>query len=194
MTRMEHSTIYHQIENQLVEPQNAVFEQIHAIQQDGERLLHRLNCQLLSPAEFRETLAELIGQPVDESVIVLPPLYTDFGRHISLGKNVFINRGVMLTDLGSIQIDDHVLIGPFAKLLTVNHPVSPAKRRGLLVAPIHLKQNAWIGAGATILPGITIGEHAIVAANATVTKDVPDKAIVAGTPARIIRYIDESED
>ncbi len=192
--RMEHSSIYHQIENRLVESHDAVFEQIHAVQRDGERLLHRLNQHLLSPAEFRETLGELIGQPVDESVVVLPPLYTDFGRHISLGKDIFINRGVMLTDLGSIQIDDHVLIGPFAKLLTVNHPVSPSKRRGLTVKPIHLKRNAWIGAGATILPGVTVGKHAIVAANATVTTDVPDLAIVAGTPARIIRYIDESED
>ncbi|MCT4779966.1 MULTISPECIES: DapH/DapD/GlmU-related protein [Exiguobacterium] len=190
---MESSSLLQQIQNRLIEVDDPLFEQIHAVQRDGERLLHRLNQQLLSPKAFRDTLAELIGQPIDESVVVLPPFYTDFGQHISLGKDIFINRGVMLTDLGSIQIDDHVLIGPFAKLLTVNHPVSPAKRRGLLVAPIRLKQNAWIGAGATILPGVTIGEHAIVAANATVTKDVPDKAIVAGTPARIIRYVDETE-
>lgn len=189
---MESSSLRQQIQNRLIEADDPLFEQIHAVQRDGERLLHRLNQQLLSPTAFRDTLAELIGQPVDESVVVLPPFYTDFGQHISLGKDIFINRGVMLTDLGSIQIDDHVLIGPFAKLLTVNHPVSPAKRRGLLVAPIHLKQNAWIGAGATILPGVTIGEHAIVAANATVTKDVPDKAIVAGTPARIIRFVEET--
>ena len=191
---MESSSLLQQIQNRLIEADDPLFGQIHAVQRDGERLLHRLNQQLLSPMEFRETLGELIGQPVDESVVVLPPFYTDFGQHISLGKDIFINRGVMLTDLGSIQIDDHVLIGPFAKLLTVNHPVSPSKRRGLSVKPIHLKRNAWIGAGATILPGVTIGENAIVAADATVTKDVPDLAIVAGTPARIIRYIDESED
>lgn len=190
---MMRSTIENQIKGRLVEKGEPVFEAIHAVQRKGEQLLHRLNHDALSPTAFRETLSELIGEPVDESVVVLPPFYTDFGQHIDFGKDIFINRGVMFTDLGTIRIDDDVLIGPFAKLLTVNHPEAPSKRRGLLVQPIHVKKNAWIGAGATILPGVTIGENAIVAADSTVTKDVPDNTIVAGTPARFVRFIDQMD-
>lgn len=190
---MVDSTIGKQIKNRLVEEGEPVFEAIHDVQRKGGQLLQRLNHDTLSPTAFRETLSELIGQPVDESVVILPPFYTDFGQHIDFGKDIFINRGVMFTDLGTIRIDDDVLIGPFAKLLTVNHPEAPSKRRGLLVQPIHVKQNAWIGAGATILPGVTIGENAIVAADSTVTKDVPDNTIVAGTPARFVRFIDQMD-
>ncbi|HAX1042357.1 TPA: sugar O-acetyltransferase, partial [Enterococcus faecium] len=85
---------------------------------------------------------------------------------------------------------DSVLIGPRVNLITVNHLTDPKERRGLLVKPIHIKKNAWIGAGATILPGVTIGENAIVAANATVTKDVPDNTIVAGIPAKIVKPVE----
>ncbi|OGX79631.1 acetyltransferase [Exiguobacterium sp. SH31] len=168
----------------------AVFEEIHRIQRTIEPTLMRLNYQLLQKDEFQRTLSDLIGDPVDDSVTVLPPFYTDFGKHITFGTGIFINRGVMFTDLGGIGIEDHVLIGPFAKLLTVNHPTDPNERRGLITKPIRVKRNAWIGAGATILPGVTIGENAIVAANATVTKDVPDNVTVAGTPARIVGAIE----
>ncbi|WP_306106435.1 acyltransferase, partial [Klebsiella michiganensis] len=110
------------------------------------------------------------------------------------GKNIFINRAAMFVDLGGIIIEDNVLIGPRVNLLSVNHPELPMKRRGVLLAPITIKKFAWLGAGVTVLPGITIGENAIVAANATVTKDVPANAIVAGTPAKIIRWIQEDKE
>lgn len=165
----------------------AVFDEIHQIQRAIEPTLMRLNYQYLPKDKFRQTLSELLGQDVADSVTVLPPFYTDFGKHITLGTDIFINRGVMFTDLGGIDIEDHVLIGPFAKLLTVNHPSDSTELRGLITKPIRVKRNAWIGAGATILPGVTIGENAIVAADATVTKDVPDNVTVAGTPARVIQ-------
>lgn len=88
-------------------------------------------------------------------------------------------------------MEDHVLIGPDVRLVTVNHLTAPEQRRGLRVAPIIVKRNAWIGANATILPGITIGANSIVAADSTVTKDVPDNAIVAGSPAREVRKIEQ---
>lgn len=175
------------VSGRYIAAEEAVFEEIHHIQRDIEPILMRLNYQYLQKEEFQQTLSELIGQDVADTVTVLPPFYTDFGKHITFGEHIFINRGVMFTDLGGIIIDDHVLIGPFAKLLTVNHPTDPTKRRGLITKPIRVKRNAWIGAGATILPGVTVGENAIVAANATVTKDVPDNVTVAGTPARIVR-------
>ena len=95
----------------------------------------------------------------------------------------------MFTDLGGITIEDNVLFGPRVSLLTVNHIIDPIKRRGLTTKEITIKKNAWIGAGATILAGVTIGENSIVAANTTVTKDVPDNVIVAGTPAKIIKIL-----
>ncbi|MGT2894955.1 DapH/DapD/GlmU-related protein [Streptococcus entericus] len=144
-----------------------------------------------SRQEVEEAFAAMTGQALDESVSINLPLYTDYGANIRLGKSVFINTGVMLTDLGGIQIDDHVLIAPFAKLLSVNHPTNPKERRGLILQPVHLKENAWIGSGATILPGVTVGKNAIVSAGAVVTKDVPDNVIVAGVPARVIKEIEE---
>jgi len=174
-------------------PTDPVLEHIHSIQDEIEPEIQRLN-RAVTQEERRQSLGFITGRPIDDSVRILTPVYTDFGRHLSIGKHVFLNRGVMFTDLGSIHLDDHVLIGPFARLLTVNHPKSPTKRGGIETAPIHVGRNAWIGAGATILPGVTIGEDAIVAANATVTRDVPPRTIVAGTPARIIRTIEVSDE
>jgi acetyltransferase-like isoleucine patch superfamily enzyme len=91
--------------------------------------------------------------------------------------------------MGGITIEDHVLIGPKVNLITENHPLNPADRRALICKPIVIKRNAWIGAGATILPGVTIGENAVVAAGAVVSKDVPGNAIVGGVPAKIIKTI-----
>lgn len=144
-----------------------------------------------SRAQLEEAFLAMTGQELDSSVAINLPLYTDYGANIRLGKDIFINTGVMLTDLGGIQIDDHVLIAPFAKILSVNHPTSPKDRRGLLLQKVHLKENAWIGAGATILPGVTVGKNAIVSAGAVVTKDVPDNTIVAGVPAKVIKTIEE---
>lgn len=95
------------------------------------------------------------------------------------------------TDLGGIQLADRVLIGPNATLVSVNHPLDPADRRNLELKPIKVGTNAWIGANATILPGVTIGENAVVAAGAIVTKDVPASTVVAGVPAKVIKKIKE---
>lgn len=146
-----------------------------------------------SRQELEEAFLAMTGQVLDPSVAINLPLYTDYGKNIRLGKDIFINTGVMLTDLGGIRIDDRVLIGPFAKILSVNHPTSPKDRRGLILQEVHIKENAWIGSGAIILPGVTVGKHAIVSAGAVVTKDVPDNVIVAGVPARVIKTISEEE-
>ncbi len=91
--------------------------------------------------------------------------------------------------MGGITLEDHVLIGPKVSLITENHPLDPTDRRALLCKPIVIKRNAWIGAAATVLPGVTIGENAVVAAGAVVTTDVPDNAVVGGVPAKIIKFI-----
>jgi acetyltransferase-like isoleucine patch superfamily enzyme len=140
--------------------------------------------------EMRERLSEIIGSEIDTSTTVFVPFHTNFGKHIKLGKNVFINHACSFLDLGGITIKDDVLIGPRVNLTTENHPVDPSKRKHLDLKSILIKRNAWVGAGATILPGVIIGENSIVAAGAVVTKDVPDNCIVGGIPAKIIKVIE----
>jgi acetyltransferase-like isoleucine patch superfamily enzyme len=153
--------------------------------------------QKLSPAlnasttidEMRERLSEIIDSKIDNSTTVFVPFYTNFGKHIRLGKNIFINHACTFLDLGGITIEDDVQIGPKVNLITENHPVDPSKRKHLDLKSIVIKRNAWIGAAATILPGVTIGENSIVAAGAVVSKHVPDNTIVGGVPSKVIRSI-----
>ena len=141
-------------------------------------------------AEIRNKLSEIIGNKIDESTGIFAPFYTNFGKHIQIGKNVFINHACSFLDMGGITIEDDVLIGPRVNLVTENHPIDPSNRKNLLCSSILIKRNAWIGAGATILPGVTVGENAVVAAGSVVTKDVPNNTIVAGVPAKFIKNID----
>lgn len=139
--------------------------------------------------DIRNRLSEIIGAEVDDSTTLFAPFYTNFGQFISIGKNVFINHACSFLDLGGITLEDHVLIGPKVNLITENHPLDASNRRGMLCQPILIKRNAWIGAGATILPGVTIGENAVVAAGAVVSKNIPDNTVVAGIPAKVIKQI-----
>jgi acetyltransferase-like isoleucine patch superfamily enzyme len=161
------------------------------IQEKVDRTI-RLSAQLNaagSIAEVRNLLSNIIGTTISDTTTVFAPFYTNFGQFISIGENVFINHACSFLDMGGITIEDGVLIGPRVNLVTENHPLNPDERSALLTKPIRIRQKAWIGAGATILPGVTIGENAIVAAGAVVSKDVPDNVIVGGIPAKIIKAI-----
>ncbi|SDM25794.1 sugar O-acetyltransferase [Pedobacter antarcticus] len=153
--------------------------------------------QLLNTAtdvnSIRDCLSEIIGVRIDDSTTIFAPFYTNFGKFISIGKNVFINHACSFLDMGGITIEDDVLIGPKVNLITENHPLDPGDRKALLTKPIIIKRNAWIGAGATILPGVTIGENSVVAAGAVVSRDVPPNIVVGGVPAKIIRSIPHSK-
>ena len=138
------------------------YHQVQAIVDRTIRLSPALNTAT-DIEQIRTRLGEIVGQPIDESTTVFAPFFTNFGQFIRLGKNVFINHACSFLDMGGITIEDHVLIGPKVNLVTENHPL------------------------ATILPGVTIGENAVVAAGAVVSKDVPDNVVVAGVPARIVR-------
>lgn len=153
-----------------------------------KKLLIRMN-STSEATEVRNLLGQITGCEIDESTTVFTPLYINYGKHIKLGKNVFINFDCTFLDLGGITIEDGVLIAPKVSLLSEGHPVSPESRHSLTVGHIHIKKNAWIGANATILPGVTIGENAVVAAGAVVSKDVPDNTVVGGIPAKIIKTI-----
>jgi len=142
------------------------------------------------PTEIRNLLSQITGSIIDETTTVFTPLYVNYGKNTIIGKNVFINFDCVFLDLGGITIEDNVLIAPKVSLLTEGHPVEPQNRQSLTVAPIRVKKNVWIGANATILPGVTIGENAVVAAGSIVNKDVPDNTIVGGIPAKIIKTIE----
>ena len=111
--------------------------------------------------QIRERLSEITGRQIDKTTTVFVPFYTNFGRHIKIGKRVFINHACSFLDLGGITIEDDVQIGPRVNLITENHPLDPSTRKSLDLKSILVKRNAWIGAAATILPGITIGENSV---------------------------------
>lgn len=140
-------------------------------------------------ALIREKVSELLGIRIDETTTVCIPFYTDWGKNTTIGKEVFINMGCAFMDRGGITIEDRVLIGPKVNIITENHPEDPELRRYVYCKPVHIKKGAWIGASATVLPGVIVGENAIVGAGAVVTKDVPDNTIVGGVPAKVIREI-----
>lgn len=166
---------------------------MHGASQEALRLTAEINGSYHQPEELRALFSQLTGQPVDATLGLFPPFYTDCGKNIHIGKNVFINMGCKFQDQGGIFIGDGALIGHNVVLATLNHAKSPDNRATMIPSPIHIGRNVWIGSNATVLPGVTIGDGAIVAAGAVVTTDVPENTIVGGVPARIIRTIQKEE-
>ncbi|MCA7965310.1 DapH/DapD/GlmU-related protein [Burkholderia cenocepacia] len=143
-------------------------------------------------ADVRALFGELIGSQVDDGFMLIPPFHATGGAGMKLGRNVFVNQNCTFYDLGGLEIGDDVMIGPNVSLITSGHPVEPSRRRdGVIAKPIVIERNVWIGAGATIIGGVTIGENAVVAAAAVVTRNVPPNTLVGGNPAKIIRSIAE---
>lgn len=141
-------------------------------------------------ADVRASIAELIGQPLDDGFMLIPPFYATGGRDTRIGRNVFINQNCTFYDLGGIEIGDDTMIGPNVSLITSGHPLPPAQRReGVTASPIVIGRNVWIAAGVTIIGGVSVGDGAVIAAGAVVTKDVPPATLAAGNPAQLIRQL-----
>ena len=138
--------------------------------------------------EGRRLTDELFESLLPEGSVIFPRMQIDLGKNVKIGKNVIINHNLTCMSRGSIEIEDDVMIGPEVALLTANHDF--ADHWVLLCGKIHIKKNAWIGARAVILPGVTVGENAVVAAGAVVTKDVEANTVVGGNPARVIRRLE----
>lgn len=166
---------------------------MHGVSQEALKITAQINGSYHEPQELRALFFRLTGRPVDESFGLFPPFYTDCGKNIHVGKNVFINMGCKFQDQGGIFIGDGVLIGHNVVLATLNHAKSPCDRSTMLPAPIHIGKNVWIGANATVLPGVTIGDGAIVAAGAVVNRDVPENTVVGGVPAKVIKHLSEED-
>ena len=149
-----------------------------------------INSVYHTPAELVDLMSKLIGKKIDESFRMYPPFTADFGRNITIGKNVFFNAGCRFQDQGGITIGDGVLLGHNVVLATANHSLKPSEKRKLSYAPIKICDNVWIGSNVTVLQGVTIGEWAVVAAGAVVTKDVAPYTIVGGIPAKFIKEVE----
>ncbi|MDE7071099.1 MAG: sugar O-acetyltransferase [Clostridia bacterium] len=163
---------------------------MHEMAQRARKITVEMNREYRTPEEIRKLFSILIGQEVDEGFGLFPPFNADYGQNIKIGKNVFINSGCCFQDQGGIEIGDNTLIGQQVVMATVNHDVIPRMRANMYTAPIKIGNCVWIGAHATILPGVTIGDNSIIGAGAVVTKDVPNNAVVAGVPARIIKNLE----
>lgn len=142
--------------------------------------------------ERRRLLEELLGA-IGEGTEIRPPLHVDFGTQIAIGTRCFVNFGLVALDVARISIGDDVQIGPNVQLLTPTHPVEPESRRAKWEAaqPISIGDNAWLGGGAIVLPGVGIGEDTVVGAGAVVVHDLAAGVVAVGNPARVVRYVDD---
>jgi maltose O-acetyltransferase len=144
------------------------------------------------PMERRRLLAELLSA-YGEGSEIRPPLYCDYGYHIAIGARTFVNFGLVALDVARITIGDDVQLGPMVQLLTATHPLEPGLRRDKWESakPIVLENNVWLGGGVIVCPGVTIGENTVVGAGSVVTASLPANVVAVGSPARIIRSLDE---
>jgi maltose O-acetyltransferase len=164
------------------------------IQADAARaqeLMERYNATRHADGELRDRLLrELLGE-VGEGVVVRPPLWVDYGSHISIGAGTFVNYDCVLLDVAPIMIGAACQLATRVQLLTATHPIDPEPRRhGWESAePITIGDNVWLGGGAIVCPGVTIGDDTVVGAGAVVTRDLPAGVVAAGVPARVMREI-----
>ena len=154
-------------------------------------LCARANARMPDDPTYVEDLEELFGRKLDD-VRILTPFICDFGNRVKFGKGVFINHSAILSASGGIEFEDGSMAAPGLRIATINHDMN--ERHAIYTyGKVTVRKNAWIGMNVTICPGVTIGEYAVVAAGAVVTKDVPDYAVVGGVPAKVIRMQDPSE-
>lgn len=153
------------------------------------RTTARMNSSFQSLSETRNALEELLMERLPDGACLFPPFSTDCGLNTHLGRNVFINAGCRFQDQGGIFIGDRTLIGHNAVITTINHCLDVEKRANMIPKPVHIGSDVWFGANVTVLPGVSIGDGAVIAAGAVVTKDVPSRTVAAGVPAKVIKEL-----
>ena len=160
---------------------------------EAMKITVELNNSYHTPEEIKALMEKLTGREFPEGAYMFPPFYTDCGKNLKIGKNVFINSCCQFQDKGGITIGDGTLVGPKTVIATLNHHMDPSKRANLFPKPVVIGKNVWIGANVTILPGVTIGDGAIIAAGAVVNKNVEANTVVGGVPAKLIKQIETEE-
>lgn len=174
-----------------------IAEHIHDEHQGvhGKRQSQQINQLPLDDVQAITEKERALFASFGENSFVQPPFNVDYGCHVSIGHQCFVNMDCIFLDVNTITLEDKVMVGPRVSFYTAGHPIDATIRsEGLEFGyPIRVKSGSWIGGNVVILPGVTIGENSIVAAGSVVTKDVPDHVIVSGNPARILRDITEQD-
>ena len=152
---------------------------------------HKFNLAVPLSEEYFSLMRELFYNQIGENSIVYNQLTVVRPKNVKIGKNVTVMNGALMMSAGGITLEDNVLIAANVQLITNNH--DPYDRYVITCKPILIKEGAWVGAGATILPGVTVGKHAIIGANSVVSKDIPDYAVAVGCPAKVIKYLEKEK-
>lgn len=169
------------------------YETMAHYSEEARKILGQMNTGYHSPEQIRMFMAELVGNPVPDTLKIFPPFYSDFGKNIHFGENVFVNSCCCFQDQGKITIGNNTLIGHQVIIATINHGF-PASQRGRHdLAAVTIGKDVWIGSGSIILPGVNVGDGAIIAAGSLVNKDVAPGTLVGGNPARVIRQNVETQ-
>lgn len=175
---------------ELVSPNDPGYNDLINAIWDTHAITYELNMGYHTPEEVRNYASRIFGKKFDDSNILMPPIYVDYGKPVTIGKRCFINQGCTFFGRGGITIGNDVFIGPKVNLITLNHDPNPDNRSATYGRPIIIEDKVWIGINSTILPGVTIGYGAIVGAGSIVTKNVEPLTVVAGNPARVIKKIE----
>ena len=187
---MRHEIFDRDVRGEMVSPSDQGYELLITDIFDTMKIATEMNTGYRTPEEVHEFMERILDKPLDETTTVLPPLYIDYGKPVTIGKRCFIQQCCTFFGRGGIEIGDDVFIGPKCNLITINHDVNPDNRSATFGKPIRIEDKVWLGINATVLPGVTLGYGCIVGANSVVTNDVPPMTIVAGNPARIIKKIE----
>ena len=160
-----------------------------AYAEEARKITMEMNNRYRTLDEVRELFCKLTASQIDKSCILFPPFYTEFGKNTKLGKNVFINACCRFQDNGGIEIGDGTMIGQGTTIVTLNHDLDPKTRITATPRPVKIGKNVWIGASCTVLPGVIIGNNAVIGAGSVVVKSIPANAVAVGNPARVIKYL-----
>ncbi|MBR6412620.1 MAG: sugar O-acetyltransferase [Alphaproteobacteria bacterium] len=154
------------------------------------KITMKMNTHYHTPEKIRELFSELTASKIDDTCFILPPFYTEFGKNIKMGKQVFMNSCCHFQDNGGIEIGDGTMLGNNVTIVTLNHDINPQTRVNATPKPVKIGKKVWIGSCCTILPGVTIGDNSIIGAGSVVVKSIPKNAIAVGNPAKVVKYID----
>ena len=160
---------------------------------EAKKLMKKFNDSEVQDFEGKVKLLKEILKK-GERIWIEPPFYFCYGKHISIGEGSYINVNCNFIDDGEIMIGKKVMFGPAVTIATVGHPIMPEMREYMYTAPVHIKDNVWIGANVTICPGVTIGENSVIGADRVVIKDIPANCMAVGNPCKIVREIDKRDN